>query len=177
VRPGIYVNAVAAADLDHDGRADLLVGYVNYDLQVWRSGVDAFYSRPGGKWERRTLWAEEGKFSVTAIGTGDLDGDGNPDVVALTGDGRTLVFLGDGKGSFSREKTGIAPFAGGCRGYKVKLADLDGDGKDEIVSGFAGEAVGMSLPGGQVVAPVAECPTGGGMTAWKAVPAAAGGGR
>ncbi len=170
MRPGSYVNAVAAVDLDHDGRADLLVGYVNFDLEVWRSGIDAYYSRPGGKWERRTLWAVEGRFSVTAIGSGDLDGDGNPDVVALTGDGRTLVFLGDGKGSFTREKAGFPGF-GGCRGYHVQLADLDHDGRDEIVASFAGESSGVVLPNGQVVPPSEQCPSEGGLAVWKAMAA------
>ncbi len=176
MRPAAYVNAVAAADLDHDGRSDLLVGYVNFELDVWRSGIDAYYSRPGGKWERRALWSQEGRFSVTAIGTGDLDGDGNTDVVALTGDGRTLIFLADGKGSFTREKTGVPNFSG-CRGYHVRLADLDGDGRAEIVSSFAGESTGMQISTGQVVAPTEQCPSSGGLTAWKVVAAPAAGRR
>jgi len=50
--------------------------------------------------------------------------------VALTSTGETWVFLGDGKGWFTREAaTGIPPYAGGCTGYHVRLADLDGDGK------------------------------------------------
>jgi hypothetical protein len=40
------------------------------------------------------------------------------------------------------------------------LADVDGDGKDEIVESFADEPSGGSEGG---------CPSGGGITAWKAV--------
>jgi hypothetical protein len=163
VRPGSYVGAVAAGDFDRDGRSDLAVGYLAFELGVWRQGIDIFYSRPGGKWERRTLIAREIKDSVTALGVGDLDGDGRLDLLALTSAGEVLVFLGDGKGFFTRELPGIAPYAGGCWGYHVQLADLDGDGKDEIVASFAGESSAMNAPD--------SCRSGGGIAAWKAVPA------
>ncbi len=162
VRPASYINAVYAADFDHDGRADLAVAYTSFELGVWRTGIDLFYSRPGDKWERRALAAEESQAGVFTIASGDLDGDGNLDLVALTGNGKTWIFLGDGKGAFTREKTGVSPFPGGCRGYHVRLKDLDGDGKDEIVSSFAGEGSPLATEEG--------CPSGGGLTVWHLAP-------
>jgi hypothetical protein len=168
VRPNAYVRAVHAVDLDKDGRTDLVVGYISYELGVWRQGIDLFYSRPGDQWERHTLAVQEGKDGVTAIATGDLDGDGNLDLVALTGDGHYWVFLGDGKGFFTREPDGvIPPYDGGCTGYHVKLVDLDKDGKDEIVAAFAGEPSPMYAPD--------VCRSQGGIQVWHAEPAAGGG--
>jgi hypothetical protein len=163
VRPGSYVRAVAAGDFDHDGRADLAVGYIAYEGATWRTGIDIFYSRPGNKWERRALAVKEGREGVSALAVGDLDGDGNLDLVALTGDGNTWVFLGDGKGFFTRETATIPAYGPGCAGSRVRLADLDGDGKDEIVASWAGEYSPMYAP--------EACRTEGGITAWHVVPA------
>jgi hypothetical protein len=165
VRPMSYVRAVAAGDFDHDGRSDLAVGYISFEGAMWRTGIDIFYSRPGNKWERRTLAVKEGREGVSALAVGDLDGDGNLDLVALTGDGNTWVFLGDGKGFFTREAATIPAYGPGCSGSRVRLADLDGDGKDEIVSSWAGEYSPMYAP--------EACRTEGGITAWHAVPVAA----
>jgi hypothetical protein len=164
LRKGAYVRSVDAVDLNRDGLDDLAVGYLAYEGEAWHSGIDVFYSQKDGTWKRRGLLSLDKRLEISALGHGDLDGDGKTDLVALTGDGDIWVFLGDGQGFFTRETaTGIPAFAGACAGYHVRLADLDGDGKDEIVADFAGEASPMFDPD--------RCPSGGGVAAWHVAPA------
>jgi hypothetical protein len=159
VRPSAYLRAVAAADFDGDGRSDLAVAYLSFEGGVWRTGLDVLYARAPGGWQRRPLVAEEGRRGVTALASGDVDGDGRRDLVALTSDGQVLVFPGAGRGFFTRERGGLPTFAAGCRGAHVELADLDGDGRDEVIASFAEEAPGGSSGG--------ACPSEGGLMAWK----------
>jgi hypothetical protein len=164
VRASSSVTALATADFDHDGRPDLAVGYTSYEAGVWRTGIDIFYGRANGVWERRTLANEEGRNGIFALAVGDLDGDGQKDLVGMTGNGGSWIFFGDGKGWFLRENgASVAAGDNGCRGYDVVLADLDGDGKDELVASFAGEGVSQ--------AGVPQCESGGSLRAWKAVKA------
>jgi hypothetical protein len=153
------VRAVAARDFDGDHRADLVIAYLQRVATGWRTGIDVLYPRAGGTWDRRALFAHDGKLGIEAVAAGDLDGDGRGDVVALTGDGDTLVFTGDGHGFFTRETARIPRFAGSCEGAHVELADLDGDGRDEVIASFAEER--------SSVAAKDRCPSGGGITVWK----------
>jgi hypothetical protein len=153
-----YVRAVAARDFDGDGRADLVAAYVQRVGAAWRSGVDVLYARAGRTWERRALWTRNDRTGVTALAAGDVDGDGRVDVVALTGDGDTLVFAGDGHGFFTRELHGVPRFPGGCQGSHVVLADVNGDRRDDVIASFAEEH--------SSVAAKDRCPGSGGMSAW-----------
>jgi len=152
-----FVQAVAAGDFDNDGRDDLAVAYQVLDNDVWYSAIDVFYSRAGGKWERHPLFREATREGAVAMATGHLVGKSTRDLVALTTRGETLVFLGDGHGGLVRNSIPLPVFGEGCRGAHVELADLDGDGHDEIIAAFADEPAGD------------RCPSGGGITAWKAV--------
>ena len=167
-----YVQAVGAGDFDGDGRDDLAVAYLRLEGEVWFSVIDVFFSRDGGKWERRPLFMQASKNVAVALASGRLRGSGapsgrkdtGPDLVALTTEGETLVYLGDGHGGFTRNDPKAIPvYGGGCRGAHVALADLDGDGRDEIVASFADEPSsplsGKAGPG---------CSSGGGIVAWKA---------
>ncbi len=160
LRPRAIFHGVAAGDFDRDGRADLAVGYQTIEGGVWRTGVDALFSRPDGTWQRVALGNEKSQHGIYGLGSGDLNGDGALDLVALTGGGQGWVFLGDGRGAFVREQ-GEEIADPGCSGYHVELADLDGDGTAEVVAGFAGE--GNSLLGPEA------CPSQGSLRAWKAV--------
>lgn len=160
LRPA-FVGDVNVADYNGDGRPDLAVGYLSYELKLWRSGIDLFLGRADGTWERRPVAVEDGRSWVTALATGDIDGDGKLDLAALTGEGATWILLGKGDGTFVREKTPeIPPDKGGCKGYDVRIADLDGQPGGEVVAEFAGEPSVLFAP--------AQCVDEGKMVAWRA---------
>jgi VCBS repeat protein len=87
------------------------------------------------------------------------EGNGHKDLVALTATSRQWSSLGNGKGSFTRENMPPRAFPGACRGAHVELADLDGDGKDELVASFSDEHDQYG-----------HCQSDGGLIAWKARP-------
>jgi hypothetical protein len=167
------VGALAVADVDADGRQDLVLGYRSFEGGLWRSGLDLALREPDGGWSRRTLYTEESRAGFTALDGGDLDRDGRPDLVAGTGDGRLLVLLNDGDGAFHREEVTLTEAAGSCRCYHLEIADLDGDGGGDLVAALAGEAEGLDFLGTK------GCPGEGSLRAWRVRPlgdAAAGGG-
>jgi hypothetical protein len=168
LRPGITFT-VALADFDGDGKLDLAVGYSATEGGIQRGGLDVHLQRPEGQWERVAIWNEAPDPQVTAIAAGDLDGDGKADMVAMTGDGRRMAFIGKGDGHFDLERTPELTQLKGCRGYSAAIRDLDGDGHGDIVLSAAGE------PGSEVMFPelAMSCTSQGDLQAWRTVPAGA----
>ncbi len=164
MRQGAFPFAVDASDLNGDGRDDILVGFMSHDLDAWRSGVDVFLATDKGAWQRRPLYLGEGNFGVFAIATGDLDGDGRKDVAIADGWGQIKLFLGNDAGFFDEEAAADgelpSPVAG-CKGYAIRLVDLNGDGLDEVIAALAGESTG--LPG---ILDKPGCPGGGSLRVW-----------
>ncbi len=80
-------HALAAADLDGDGRDELIVG--------WRGGAGglAIYQagdEPGGAWRKIPLAAD---LAVEGLAVADLNGDGQLDLVAMAGRSNLLVWF------------------------------------------------------------------------------------
>jgi hypothetical protein len=159
LRPQSFTKAVAAADFDGDGRDDLAVSQVSNQAGKWWHALDVLYSKADG-WTRRTLAASEGRQGyASALAAGDLDGDGSTDLAAVTEGGEAWIFLGDGEGFFTREASPeVTAMIGGCTGYHVAIADVDGDGRGELIEAWAGEPSAMWDPG--------RCPSLGAIRAW-----------
>ncbi len=163
LRPGAFVFGVAAADLDGDGLEDLLLGSIHRDPRGQRTGVDAFFASEDESWQRVPLFSVAGRAGIYGLASGDLNADGREDVVFGTGDGELQVLLGaPDRGFIFEQSEEIQQNRLGCRAYGLSLADLDGDGADEIVAGFAGEAGGLEL-----FHTVPGCPESGSIKVWR----------
>ncbi len=167
IRDRAYLRSVTLADFDGDGRLDVGVAFLSSERDTWRSGIDVLLNRGAGRWERHHVFHTDDRDGISALGAGDVDGDGKADLVSATGKRGVDVFLGRGDGSFSRLVTRqpVLEEAKGCRASDVELADLDGDGREEIAVGFAGEGQGWSG-----IVSVPGCPGTGSLRVWHVEP-------
>jgi hypothetical protein len=130
--PCAYIYAVALADVDNDQRDDVIVGVLSQEGEQWQVPLMILRSRADGTWPHLILANSNSRNVISALAAGDIDGDTNTDVAALDSDGMLRLFLGDGQGRFAEEQSSeVQPLGTGCRGYHVRLVDLNADRRDE----------------------------------------------
>jgi hypothetical protein len=137
--PALVPNGeVVSGDLDGNGRADLVVTgrEVVDELRLDRPshGGVAVLSSDGTGWEAHgPLFLDDGQ-QPRDLAVGDLDGDGNAEVVVL--DGRTAVVLWDRNGELERgPRLEAPPETGfGLGQWRLALADVDRDGRTDVVT-------------------------------------------
>jgi hypothetical protein len=116
---GMSPVVVSVADLDRDGKTDLLLCDGRMVTALLGSGTGTF----------RVV-------SQTAIVSGmahdmevaDINGDGHPDVIAVTDGNAANVLVGNGDGTFAAASYGVGNSPDG-----LTLGDFNGDGRQDVV--------------------------------------------
>jgi len=130
----IYVQPLIA-DFDGDGKDDLVVPFVASD-DATSYTFDFLRSRGDGTFEQtQTLTIETGPvrfhWDQWRITAGDVNGDGKPDLI-LKSEETMAVLAGRGDGKFELLWHRYTSSEYGS-GYGMKVADIDGDGHNDIV--------------------------------------------
>jgi hypothetical protein len=91
--PEVNGMAVAIADFNHDGKADLAVGDSKQTLEVYLGNGDGTFQPP-------KLLPPNAFFGPgSGVAVADLNHDGNPDI-AVVGGAAVAIYLGNGDGTF-----------------------------------------------------------------------------
>ena len=160
-----FVGGVAAGDIIPGGPDELAVGRMVKRGDIWRGRIE-LHAREGnradGAWRAYTLADWPYREGISDIDVGDLDGDGKLDIAAATGASRIVLLRGMGDGRFQLADESLAEVQFNCAAFSIELADLDNDGSDEVISGFAGEDT--SVPG---IGAIPGCKDSGRLAVWK----------
>jgi len=133
-------NSVVVADVNGDGKPDLLVANTCDPNNNCSTGSVAVLRGKGdGTFQTAVNYYGSGGWGADSLVVADVNGDGKPDLVVMNlalcgpppcGLGQVGVLLGNGDGTFQAARIYDS---GAYWGYAVAVADVNGDGKPDLV--------------------------------------------
>jgi FG-GAP-like repeat len=123
-----FVNRIAIADMNGDGRPDLVIAAHTLMLALQAAGTPGSFAAP------TTLYTPPSGRGPARLAIGDLNGDGLPDVAIADSNGVTVLFhaaaadppaIGSTLSVFTNSRVGEL-----CA---LAIADIDGDGRNDLV--------------------------------------------
>jgi hypothetical protein len=137
---GFFPGSVAIGDLNGDGHPDLVVANECQSYENCNGGeVTVLLGNGDGTFQSPVSYGSGG-YTAGSVAIADVNGDGKLDLVVSnycqsycsggSGMGGVSVLLGNGDGTF---QPAVSYSSGGADATSVAIADLNGDGKPDIV--------------------------------------------
>ena len=161
---GFYPDSIAIADVNGDGKPDLVVANSSAASDGGPGNVGVLLGKGDGTFEADATYPS-GADGAAAVAVADVNGDGKLDVVVANCSGNSSdctgsagnvgVLVGKGDGSF---QTAVTYTSGSTYPFAVAVADVNGDGRPDIVAancssancgqgaGYAGVLINQSTP-------------------------------
>jgi hypothetical protein len=128
-------SALATADLNGDGKGDLVVVNGNFATS---SFIAVMLGKSDGTFQAPASYTTAGNYTVAAV-IDDVNGDGKLDVITVSADQQISVLVGKGDGTFQSAQSFSAPALPGYSSaastpiVNLITADVNGDGKKDII--------------------------------------------
>jgi FG-GAP-like repeat/FG-GAP repeat len=167
---GYLAGQLAVADLNGDGKLDLIVTNCATTGSTSCAGngvVGVLIGNGNGTFQLTTSYSlGSPEWFSTPIVVADINGDGKPDLLVANeggnggnGEGSAGVLLGNGNGTFQPV---VTYDSGGEWATAIAVADVNGDGKPDLVLANFSASIGVLLGKGDgTFQPVQSFPAGG----------------
>ena len=141
---GLTPTSIVSADLNGDGKQDLVV--MNFDS----GNVGVLLGNGDGTFQPAVTYGGADGAGTPSVAVADVNGDGKLDLMVVNFcvdkncDGGIGVFLGNGDGTFRPESVFVS---GGYYAWALAVADVNGDGKPDLVAANLQLSVSKPLKG------------------------------
>ncbi len=161
---GFYPDSIAIADVNRDGKPDLVVANSSVGSDGGLGNVGVLLGNGDGTF-KAVMAYNSGGYGAAAVAVADVSGDGKLDVVVANCSGSSSdcsgsagnvgVLVGNGDGTFL---AAVTYTSGSNYPFAVAVADVNGDGRPDIVAancssancgqgaGYAGVLINQSTP-------------------------------
>ena len=132
--------AIVAADFDHDGSLDVIVGHdmacytapciIGRTISLWRGNGDGTF-QPSQE-------IEVG-LAASHLAVGDFNRDGNPDLSVAAANAKLYILLGGGDGTFNQQPAITLLPNSSLSASDLDVGDFNGDSIQDLVAAIVGD--------------------------------------